>query len=62
MKQLSKRLTNLEDKMPVTVARDRKNTPEECAATYHRIMHQGCATSDELITINGRKMVTANDW
>ena len=55
MKQLSKRLTNLEDKMPVTVATDRKATPEECAAVYHRIMHQPCAMPDDG-TINGKKV------
>ncbi len=57
MKQLSKRLTNLEDKVPVRVAtaRDSKATPEECAAVYHKIMSEARAMPDDG-TINGKKV------
>ena len=62
MKQLSKRLTNLEDKVPVRVAtaRDSKAMPEEWAAAYHRIMNQPCAMPDDG-TINGKKANNAHD-
>ena len=61
MKQLSKRLTNLEDKMPFTVATDRKITPEDAAAVYHRIMSKARATPDDPLTINGRRINDVHD-
>ena len=62
MKQLSKRLTNLEDKVPVRVAtaRDSKATPEECAAVYHKIMSEARAMPDDG-TINGKKVNNAHE-
>ena len=63
MKQLSKRLTNLEDKVPVRVATARysKATPEEFAAVYHRIMSEARAMPDDPLTINGKKVNDAHE-
>ena len=38
------------------VATDIKVTPEEAAAVYHRLMSGDGATSDDPLTINGRRI------